>query len=390
MKIKRPIFLVLSLIILTILAIAAYYHLTKELETYGITEAHSRPLAEKVPDGLPDMKASTCGACHQEIYAEWKTTVHSDAWTDDYFQTDWAYDKKKQNCLNCHTPLENQQSQLVTGFIDDDYWQPILKPNPDFDESFQREGVTCAVCHVRDGKIVGPHGIDNAPHPTTYDPNMRNGMGVCRRCHITFATEELSVGNPNICTTMNEIEANNIQPNCIDCHMPKVTRPLVKGYPARSGRHHYWRGGHDSAMVSKDLKIDILKILQKGRKYEYRIDLTNIGTHHKLPTGTPDRHLVITIDLLDANNQVVKTKTHKVIRRILWRPIVLQLSDNRLEFNQPQSVDFSFKAGDETSALHLRVTAVYHFLEQWRRDQLQLPADSHPSFTMVEKTVQVR
>ena len=27
------------------------------------------------------------------------------------------------------------------------------------------EGVTCAACHVREGKVLGTHAIDDAPHP---------------------------------------------------------------------------------------------------------------------------------------------------------------------------------------------------------------------------------
>lgn len=367
-----------------------YHHLTKELHTYGITEAHSRPISETVPAGLPDMKASTCGACHQAIYAEWKTTIHSSAWSEDYFQSDWKYDKEKQNCLNCHTPMEDQQPELVLGFENDDYWEPILETNPEFDSDFQNEGVTCAACHVRNGKIAGPHGITNAPHPTTYDPDMRNGMDVCRRCHITFATDELSLGDPNICTTMNEIEANDINPNCINCHMPQITRPLVAGYPPRQGRQHLWRGGHDPAMVSKDLDIAIEQTAAKGDKRNFIISLTNIGTHHNLPTGTPDRHLVIEISVLDKDKQVVSTKTKKIIRRILWRPIVLELSDNRLAFNTPQTIDFSFKAKQKGAPYSLKVKAEYNFLEQWRRDQLGLAEDSHKAYTMVEKIIEVR
>lgn len=382
----------LFLIFIAIAALGGllYHHLTKELHTYGITEDHARPISEQVPAGLPDMKASTCGQCHQAIYAEWKTTIHSKAWSEDYFQSDWTYDQKKQNCLNCHTPMENQQADLVKGFENDDYWRPILEPNPNFDPDYQDEGVSCAACHVKNGSIMGPHGVENAPHPTTYKPDMRSGMEVCRRCHITGVTDEFSFGDPNICTTVNEIEASNIKPDCINCHMPEITRPLVPGYPARKGRQHLWRGGHDPEMVSKDIDIAINQVSRKGNKYRYEIKFTNIGTHHKLPTGTPDRHLVITANLLDQDKRIIKSKTHKVIRRILWRPIVLQLSDNRLEFNQPQAMEFEFTIKDDDAPHFIRVQADYHYLEQWRRDQLKLAKSSHMPFTMQTKTIPVQ
>jgi hypothetical protein len=189
---------------------------------------------------------------------------------------------------------------------------------------------------------------------------------------------------------MNEIEANNIKPNCIECHMPKVTRPLVEGFPAREGRRHIWRGGHDPAMVSKDIDIQMNETSRKGNRHTYEIKLTNIGTHHKLPTGTPDRHIVVTMNLLDKDKQVIESKSHKVIRRILWRPIVLELSDNRLEYNTPQTVDFSFKLENDSAAYYLNVKAEYRFLEQWRRDQLNLDEHSHVPYTMLEKTLQIQ
>ncbi|MEE9320901.1 MAG: multiheme c-type cytochrome [Granulosicoccus sp.] len=367
-----------------------YTHLTKDLETYGIHDAHARPISEQVPEGLADMKASTCGSCHTEIYAEWQTTIHARSWSEDYFQIDWAYDNKKQNCLNCHTPMKNQQTSLLVGFEDDDFWKPLLESNPDFDASFQQEGVTCAACHVRNGSVMGPHGVEDAPHATTYNPAMRSGMEVCVRCHVTGATNEVSIGSPNICTTMNEIEAGNIQPNCIDCHMPPVTRPLVAGYPARKGRHHYWRGGHDPAMVAKDLDIAIKQVAKKDGRFTYEINLTNIGTHHKLPTGTPDRNIVVTMSLLDEDKRIVKSKTHKIVRRILWRPIVFELSDNRLEFNKPQTVEFSFNIESSSGRHFLNVKADYNFLEQWRRDQLALPESSHAGYRLLEKVIEIQ
>ncbi len=381
--------LLLFAVVLSALGLAGYFHLTKDLETYGITADFARPISSPVPEGLQSLKASECGQCHVEIYKEWQTTVHAKAWSDDYFQSDWQYDKTQQNCLNCHTPFENQQRDLVIGFKNNNLWKPLLKRNANFDPEFQAEGVSCASCHVVNGKVNGPHKVEDAPHATNYTPEMRNGSGVCVRCHVTQATQEASIGNPNICSTMTEIEANKIKPDCIECHMPKITRPLVEGYPARPGRRHWWRGGHDRAMVSKDLRLEIEQRSKKGDRYAYDIVLTNIGTHHKLPTGTPDRHIIVTMELMDAQGNVLKTKTHKIIRRIIWRPVIFEWSDNRLSFEKPQTVGFEFSSKAGAGALTLRVRASYHFLEAWRRQQLDLPPVSHRSYVMQEKSIEI-
>ncbi|MCP4933726.1 MAG: hypothetical protein GY927_05840 [bacterium] len=371
------------------LLVVAYIHLTKNLETYGIMVQFARPISSPVPEGLQSIKASECGQCHVEIYKEWQTTIHAKAWKEDYFQTDWRYDKSKQNCLNCHTPFENQQENLVVGFKNDNLWKPIFKTNPNFDAAFRDEGVTCASCHIVKGKIRGPHKSEDAPHATSYAPEMRNGSSVCVRCHVTDATHEASIGNPNLCSTMSEIEANKIKPNCIECHMPKITRPLMEGYPARLGRQHLWRGGHDPKMVSKDLRLEIKQRSNEGSNYAYDIVLTNIGTHHKLPTGVPDRHIIVTMELLNGKGEVVKSKTHKIIRRIFWRPVIFEWSDNRLEFEKPQTVGFEFSHAKGDGPLTLRVKAVYHFLESWRRKQLKLAADSHLPYLMQQKSISV-
>ena len=66
--------------------------------------------------------------------------MHAKAWEDPYFQVDFAYDGSKQICLNCHTPLVNQQEDLVLGFNDADKFDPILKTNPDYDRALRDEG----------------------------------------------------------------------------------------------------------------------------------------------------------------------------------------------------------------------------------------------------------
>jgi len=40
---------------------------------------------------------------------------------------------------------------------------PVLEDNPGYDADLQFEGVTCAVCHLPEGKILGVYGNTNAP-----------------------------------------------------------------------------------------------------------------------------------------------------------------------------------------------------------------------------------
>ncbi len=68
-----------------------------------------------IPKGLKSLSAKECGSCHNDIYLEWKRANHSKAWEDLQFQAEWKKNKKLWVCINCHTPLQNQQKLIVTG-----------------------------------------------------------------------------------------------------------------------------------------------------------------------------------------------------------------------------------------------------------------------------------
>src|SRR3990172_5401685 len=107
----------------------------------------------KVPEGLESLSASECGDCHEEIYHEWQQSNHAIALQDLQFQAEWAKDDSLWVCLNCHTPMQNQQEFIILGKRDGDYFQPVKQVNPHFDPELLEESITCAVCHVRDGAV---------------------------------------------------------------------------------------------------------------------------------------------------------------------------------------------------------------------------------------------
>jgi len=52
-----------------------YYTEVKPVVIFGLRSdyAHAIPY-QKIPEGLESLKAESCGACHREIYEEWKTS----------------------------------------------------------------------------------------------------------------------------------------------------------------------------------------------------------------------------------------------------------------------------------------------------------------------------
>ena len=58
--------------------------IAKAWDFYKTRPYYERPREySPIPEGLGDLRASTCGACHQQIYQEWAVSTHRRAWLDD-------------------------------------------------------------------------------------------------------------------------------------------------------------------------------------------------------------------------------------------------------------------------------------------------------------------
>lgn len=362
MRSKRNIAIVLAVIA----ALFLVWRFIRPMNIFVVDERFERPMPLETPAGLGSLRAEECGACHQAIYQEWSQSMHAKAWVDPYFQVDFAFDGSQQICLNCHTPLEDQQEHLVLGFKDRDRFRPLLEPNPGFDPLLRDEGVTCAVCHVREGRIVGPYGADRAPHPVRVDPAMTSGVGPCVRCHVVPGERWDTFYAEPPCGTVAEIEQSGRTPDCVGCHMPAVTRPAAEGFGTRPGRRHLFMGGHFPEQVKRALQVHY----KKRAANRYTFTLTNVGASHYLPTGTPDRHLTLEMRLLDAQGTVLKERTHTMKRYILWRPFIMDLWDSRLPYGVPRSITFTFSGQGDRKPAALDVTVRYHLLDEARRRRI--------------------
>ncbi|MCK4587574.1 MAG: hypothetical protein KAU29_09535, partial [Gammaproteobacteria bacterium] len=139
-----------NILIITVILFVAFlgWRFVRPMQIFVVSPAFELPTdTSNAPAMFPTLRAEECATCHREFHDEWTTTIHSQAWTDPYFQIDWVFDGSPQICKNCHIPLDRQQEHKVLGFNDAEKWDPILEPNPDFDAKLQHEGVTCNVCH---------------------------------------------------------------------------------------------------------------------------------------------------------------------------------------------------------------------------------------------------
>jgi len=346
----------------------------------------SRPLHERtrpplpVPAGLPDISARTCGACHTEIYEEWQLSTHRRAWLDDaQFQAELEKNRHLANyvdaeghtrpgdtgwiCVRCHTPLSDQQAQLTVGLDEDRVERPRRVDNPRYDADLQHEAITCAVCHVReDGVIVGPYGDTDAPHPVARSERLLNGQ-VCLDCHQA----EVRYDNAGLlCAfgTGREWEASRYAREgqaCPSCHIPEVERPLMAGRTPRRTRRH-WFGG---SLIPKrpDLEAGIAPlraVYGSGVEVELRqVDgqLTlwakNSRAGHRVPTGDPERYLLLRAEALDERGRVVAEAEMRMGTVYDWNPPAHVVTDNRLAPGEERSAGL----GRALGAVEVRVLA---------------------------------
>lgn len=383
---RRKVFWLFILLLVVFMA----HRFTREIHIFTVSEEFERPTPVKVPQGLGSISAEECAICHEEIAKEWKTSIHADAWTDPYFQVDFEFDGSQQICLNCHTPLENQQENLVVGFRDSGKFDPILKPNPNFDKALQHEGVTCAVCHIENGVILGPYDIETDAHPVRQDSRFTDGRGVCERCHMVVNTRRDVFLKLPPCGNFAEIEEAGKKINCVKCHMPAVERSMAIGAPVRKGGRHLFRGGHDPDMVKKAVKVELREESVTGKsKKIYTVSITNVGTEHRLPTGTPDRHLKVSFRLFDANRNLIKEKSYFLQRIIMWRPIIMDLWDDRIKFQETRTYRFEFSRESKPAPAYLEAEVRYGLLREKQRVKIGYQNVDPISYSLFRKEIEL-
>lgn len=390
-------------LVLIVAAATAFlgWRFVRPMNIFIVSDNFERPVSTAhVPELLDTLRADECAACHQDFFDEWSTSIHSQAWTDPYYQADLHFDGTQQICLNCHIPLDRQQESLVMGFRDKEKWDPILEPNPDFDAALQKEGVTCTACHLREGKIVGVFGIEDSPHPVR---KISSGNEICVQCHVVSGDRWDSFLRFPPCGTVAEIGKTKARQagksgevmvgsiaelGCVDCHMPLVERPIVEGGKVRKVRRHLWRGGHDPAMVKSGLKVTFRESpTGKSGKRMFTLTVTNVGAAHYLPTGTPDRYLDVRLRVLDAKGGVVDEQSHTLKRTVMWRPFIIDLWDTRLVRGEPRSFDIEVAGGDGTAASEIEARIDYYLLDESRRKRIGYENKEPTFYTVFQRRI---
>ncbi|MBL4846948.1 MAG: hypothetical protein JKY65_15620 [Planctomycetes bacterium] len=324
-----------------------------------------RPYA-RVPAGLPDLRAETCGGCHTEIYAEWRVSTHARAWLDDaQFQAELHKNDGVSGrdagwiCVNCHTPLENQLEELVVGLEDGHLGRPRRIKNPNYDPLLQLEAITCAACHVgEDGVVLGPYGAANAAHAVRKAPELLTSTActICHQAEAYFPDAEIGCAF----NTAGELAEGPYRGRtCQSCHMPEVWRPLVAGKPARVTRRHWFGGSlipkrpsdeaglvpvraHYPSGVALTWSGSLTGVVA-GASTELTFSATNEHAGHAVPTGDPERYLLLRAEVRDAQGALLAEREERIGSVYQWKPLKV-LSDNRLRPRESRSYTIKFQA----------------------------------------------
>jgi hypothetical protein len=131
--------------------------------------ANTMVMAQSVDDYVG---ATACQMCHADNYDEWDGTPHSNAFTDEAFQSEWQSQGSPSECLECHTTGYDSASG-----------------------EYAFEGVTCESCHGAGLTMA----IDTSSE-------------LCGSCHTG------EYGKDKFAQFQEGIHSNS-GVKCIDCHM---------------------------------------------------------------------------------------------------------------------------------------------------------------------------
>jgi hypothetical protein len=322
------------------------------------------------------LNPESCGQCHTEQYAAWRTTLHSKAMGPGLRWQLMLMDQNQGNrCLRCHAPLAEQKALLA---LEHNWPNAPQQPPPDYvGADLGHRGLVCAACHVRGHQRFGPpprgEKVEGGPHGGFTVSRAFEDSRFCSHCH-QFPDDGPRIAGKLQEDTYQQWLASDYakdgpgRQTCQSCHMPD--------------RKHLWRGIHDPEMTRRAVEVTLELNDQGDGSYEALARVRNSGAGHHFPT-----YMVPKVELLfyqhDADGSVQELGRH-VIGWQVDTQITREIADTRIpagetrEFRQPY---ISPGAAGWRVELVMRVLPGEHY-ERIYRDSLsragQLPAAAVP------------
>jgi hypothetical protein len=307
-----------------------------------------------VPEGYLEQAKSLlpedCGVCHPSQYADWKTSLHSQAMGPGVvgqFPTLGA-DELLQ-CHNCHAPMSEQIADVDTGGADAD---AVFRDNPQHNFAFASHGLVCAACHLREHRRHGPPPREGRPSTSqlAHGEPIRSphfeASEFCKVCHQHPPDSMLVNGKP-VENTYNEWLASPQAAQgiaCQQCHMPD--------------RRHQWKGIHDAEMTLRGVTIEavVTPVLPKhGAALRATLTVTNSGVGHAFPTYTTPA-VYLRAAFLDRDDRPIRgTYEEKILQRRLDMSVVpwREAFDTRILPGESSKLRFDHEVPEQARSLYL-------------------------------------
>lgn len=344
--------------------------------------------------------ARVCGECHKEIYETWRLSMHAHAMDDPIFEATYAMaytrtrGEAKRLCLRCHAP--------TTG----------LTRDFDQEREITREGVTCAFCHA-----VSTVDLSRPENPFVFTPlrNENKGRSLPGRKHPgVLASSEFCAGcheyiSPTGTVLMGTYSEwrHSPYPNQgiqgQNCHAPHE-EGRVRNQGVTLFREALTTGIGPAGMPSmktghQEILTRLKKVERKGGNLAVTVQITNVGSGHRIPTGIPSRSLMLVCEVKTGpeGKTMVRQKIYrkKVVDRqtgkefeddsdLMRRPARL-LEDTRLAPFETRTEEFKFMVvPDKDLVVKAYVNYVYQpvllrkteMKIQMSGDQKEVPAGS--------------
>jgi hypothetical protein len=258
--------------------------------------------------------AIRCGECHGDKEQEWRLSAHAAAARTPAYTAMKAQAGAGADCARCHEPLAGVR------------WS---------DDLVAAEGVTCDVCHtirhvepVRAGAAFrmtaagrtrfGPlcDGEDNYFHRLGCSP-LHAESRFCGGCHLWYTT----VGGTElpVYTEYEEWQASELGRSgmpCQFCHMAGGPGSVAVGWDARDRVSHHGFLGSDRRLRERALAVH-LDLALEGEALVVQARLRNNGAAHHLPSGQPERRVLLTLRVLAASGSEVASRVRSYGRVLI-------------------------------------------------------------------------
>jgi mono/diheme cytochrome c family protein len=290
------------------------------------------PAPASLPPAAASLSAAQCGRCHAKQLREWKRSLHAHATSPGLLaQLLTSSAATVASCQRCHAPLLEQRPGDTA-----------------YEDALRAQGTTCAACHLAGHVRHGPPRRPDTTllglpsYPFVEDARYERS-DFCLPCHQLAPADAVN-GRPLLNTYREWLEGpympRGVQ--CQHCHMPD--------------REHSWKGVHDPETVRQGLDIHASAHREKG-EVRVRIDATNIGAAHYLPT-TPTPAAWIEATLLDgAHEPLGKPETQRIGRHIEYvKKGWIEHEDTRIPPGQTLTFAPIFAGKSAAQARHVRVS----------------------------------